>query len=228
MIRVVLALLLLTSLTVYADHRANILPDLLSSVVVVYGHPVVQGNILDDIFQSSIVARGSGFFYSDDIVVTSYHIVEDTSRIDIQAYQSNERIPASIVGFDREVDVAVLRIAKPVKSRPVKLVTPKHVSIGETVYVVGHPYSYDYTVTKGIISYIDRPSREYKGLEYIQYDAATNHGNSGGPLFNEDGKVIGIATAIISLEGGSNGIALAVDSETVLDVVEYILATEGE
>jgi len=132
-------------------------------------------------------------------------------------------IPAKVVGYSKAADIALLHIARPVEADPPPLQIVKHISVGEVVYSIGHPYGYDYTVTQGIISHVSR-TNDTGDISYIQYDAATNHGNSGGPLFNTDGQIIGIATAIISLGGGSDGIALAVDSETISKTILDILA----
>jgi serine protease Do len=163
------------------------------------------------------VAQGSGFFISGDgYIVTNNHVIDGAGDISV-TLDSGERVDAEVVGVDSRTDLALIKLKE---SRDVPYVefsdeTPR---VGDWVLAVGNPFGLGGTVTAGIISAHNRDigSGPY---DYLQVDAAVNRGNSGGPSFNLDGKVVGVNTAIFSPSGGNVGIAFAVPAPLVKQVV---------
>ena len=163
------------------------------------------------------MASGSGFFISPDgYLVTNNHVVEDAEDISI-TLENGDKLPASLIGADARTDVALLKV-KASHQFPYVKFSGKEPRVGDWVLAVGNPFGLGGTVTRGIISahHRDIGSGPY---DYLQIDAAVNHGNSGGPSFNLDGEVVGMNTAIFSPSGGSVGIAFAVPAALVKEVV---------
>ncbi len=160
---------------------------------------------------------GSGFIVdSAGIVVTNNHVIAEADEITV-ILTDGTRLKAEVVGKDTKTDLAVLKVtppaAKPLKS--VKFGDSDKLRLGEWVIAIGNPFSLGGSVTAGIVSARNRDINSGPYDNYIQTDAAINRGNSGGPLFNLDGDVIGVNTAIISPSGGSIGIGFAVPSKVV-------------
>ncbi|HWM30736.1 MAG TPA: Do family serine endopeptidase [Methyloceanibacter sp.] len=171
------------------------------------------------------LAQGSGFFISPDgFLVTNNHVVEDADDITV-TLGDNEKFSATMVGSDPRTDVALLKVTPNGKQFPYVEFSSKTPRVGDWVLAVGNPFGLGGTVTAGIISAHNRDigSGPY---DYLQIDAAVNRGNSGGPSFDLEGKVIGMNTAIFSPSGGNVGIAFAVPAGLVQDVVEQ-LKTHG-
>ncbi|WP_342149989.1 DegQ family serine endoprotease [Methylorubrum sp. SB2] len=167
---------------------------------------------------------GSGFIIdASGIVVTNNHVIGDAN--DIQVILSDGvKLKAEIVGKDPKLDLAVLRV-KPTAERPLKSVPfgdSDKMRPGDWVMAIGNPFGLGGSVSAGIVSARGRNIDSGPYDNYIQTDAAINKGNSGGPLFNMDGEVIGINTAILSPSGGSVGIGFAVPSGTASPVVEQL------
>src|SRR5476651_767385 len=165
---------------------------------------------------------GSGFIVdSAGIVITNNHVIADADEITV-ILTDGSRLKAEVVGKDTKTDLAVLRVkpAKPLKA--VKFGDSDKLRLGEWVIAIGNPFSLGGSVTAGIVSARNRDINSGPYDNYIQTDAAINRGNSGGPLFNLDGDVIGINTAIISPSGTSVGIGFAVPSKTATSVVEQL------
>jgi serine protease Do len=165
---------------------------------------------------------GSGFIVdSSGIVVTNNHVIADADEISI-IMNDGSKFKAEIVGVDKKTDLAVLKFkpTKPLVS--VKFGDSDKLRLGEWVIAIGNPFSLGGTVTAGIVSARNRDISQGPYDNYIQTDAAINRGNSGGPLFNLDGEVIGVNTLIISPTGGSIGIGFAVPSKTVAGVVDQL------
>jgi serine protease Do len=163
------------------------------------------------------MAQGSGFFISPDgFLVTNNHVVEEAEDISV-TLENGDKYPATLVGADARTDVALLKVKAP-KELPFVEFSEKDPRVGDWVLAVGNPFGLGGTVTAGIISAHNRDigSGPY---DYLQVDAAVNRGNSGGPSFNLDGKVVGMNTAIFSPSGGNVGIAFAVPSALVKEVV---------
>ena len=165
---------------------------------------------------------GSGFIVDvAGIVVTNNHVIADADEINV-IMNDGTKIKAELVGVDKKTDLAVLKF-KPVKPLvAVKFGDSDKLRLGEWVIAIGNPFSLGGTVTAGIVSARNRDINSGPYDSYIQTDAAINRGNSGGPLFNLDGEVIGVNTLIISPTGGSIGIGFAVPSKTVAGVVDSL------
>src|SRR3981189_68215 len=165
---------------------------------------------------------GSGFIVdTSGIVVTNNHVIADADEINV-IMNDGTKIKAELVGVDKKTDLAVLKF-KPVKPLvAVKFGDSDKLRLGEWVIAIGNPFSLGGTVTAGIVSARNRDINSGPYDSYIQTDAAINRGNSGGPLFNLDGEVIGVNTLIISPSGGSIGIGFAVPSKTVIGVVDSL------
>ena len=158
---------------------------------------------------------GSGFIIdAAGVVVTNNHVIAEADEITV-ILTDGTRLKAEVVGRDTKTDLAVLRVkpTKPLKA--VKFGDSDKVRLGEWVIAIGNPFSLGGSVTAGIVSARNRDINSGPYDNYIQTDAAINRGNSGGPLFNLDGDVIGVNTAIISPSGGSIGIGFAVPSKVV-------------
>ena len=165
---------------------------------------------------------GSGFIIDDaGIVVTNNHVIADADEITV-ILNDGTRIKAELIGKDQKVDLALLRIKSEKPLTAVKFGDSDKLRLGEWVVAIGNPFSLGGTVTAGIVSARNRDINSGPYDNYIQTDAAINRGNSGGPLFNLDGEVIGINTAIISPSGGSIGIGFAVPSKTALAVIDQL------
>ena len=165
---------------------------------------------------------GSGFVIDPSgIVITNNHVIADANDVTV-IFTDGQKLKAQIVGKDSKVDVAVLRVKpeKPLKS--VKFGDSEKMRVGDWVLAVGNPFGLGGTVTAGIVSAHHRNIESGPYDNYIQTDAAINKGNSGGPLFNMDGEVIGINTAILSPSGGSIGIGFATPAATVMPVIDQL------
>jgi serine protease Do len=165
---------------------------------------------------------GSGFVIDPTgIIITNNHVIADANDITV-IFTDGQKLKAEIIGKDSKVDVAVLRVKpeKPLKS--VKFGDSEKMRVGDWVLAVGNPFGLGGTVTAGIISAHHRNIESGPYDNYIQTDAAINKGNSGGPLFNMDGEVIGINTAILSPSGGSIGIGFATPAATVMPVIDQL------
>jgi serine protease Do len=166
---------------------------------------------------------GSGFIVDTaGIAVTNNHVIADADEINI-IMNDGTKIRAELVGVDKKTDLAVLKFKPPAKPLvAVKFGDSDKLRLGEWVIAIGNPFSLGGTVTAGIVSARNRDINTGPYDSYIQTDAAINRGNSGGPLFNLDGEVIGVNTLIISPTGGSIGIGFAVPSKTVVGVVDSL------
>jgi S1-C subfamily serine protease len=171
---------------------------------------------------------GSGFVIDKSgHVVTNYHVIEGASKVEV-SFSGNDEMPATVVGRDPSTDIAVLRI-KGAEGRaltPLDLGDSDAIKVGDAVVAIGNPFGLERTVTAGIVSALQREITAPNGFaidEVIQTDAAINHGNSGGPLVNADGAVIGVNSQIESESGGNVGIGFAVPINLVKDVVSQLL-----
>jgi serine protease Do len=165
---------------------------------------------------------GSGFVIDPSgIVITNNHVIEGANEVTV-IFTDGQKMKAEVIGKDEKVDVAVLRVksGKPLKA--VKFGDSEKMRVGDWVVAVGNPFGLGGTVTAGIISARHRNIDSGPYDNYFQTDAAINKGNSGGPLFNMTGEVIGINTAILSPSGGSIGIGFATPAATVLPVIDQL------
>ncbi|MFQ5624213.1 MAG: DegQ family serine endoprotease [Paracoccaceae bacterium] len=167
-------------------------------------------------------ALGSGFIISaDGYIVTNNHVIDKADEIVIELFDSGEELEAEIVGRDPKTDIALLKVTA---DKPLPFVSfgdSDGARVGDWVMAVGNPLGQGFSVSAGIISARNRTlSGAYD--DFIQTDAAINRGNSGGPLFNLAGEVIGVNTAILSPNGGSIGIGFSMASNVVASVVEQL------
>src|SRR5205809_5369895 len=165
---------------------------------------------------------GSGFIIDEaGVVVTNNHVIADADEINV-IMNDGTKIKAELVGVDKKTDIAVLKF-KPVKPLvAVKFGDSDKLRLGEWVIAIGNPFSLGGSVTAGIVSARNRDISQGPYDNYIQTDASINRGNSGGPLFNLEGEVVGVNTLIISPTGGSIGLGFAVPSKTVAGVVDQL------
>ncbi len=165
---------------------------------------------------------GSGFIIdSAGIVVTNNHVISEADEVTV-ILNDGARLKAEVIGKDQKTDIALLRVKTDRPLKAVKFGDSEKLRLGEWVIAIGNPFSLGGTVTAGIVSARNRDINSGPYDNYIQTDAAINRGNSGGPLFNLAGEVIGVNTAIISPSGGSIGIGFAVPSKTALPVIDQL------
>lgn len=170
-----------------------------------------------------VQSLGSGFVIDGEegIIITNNHVIEGADEITAN-FNDGSKLAAEVIGRDSKTDIAVLKV-KPVS--PLKAVSfgdSESLRVGEWVMAIGNPFGLGGTVTTGIVSARNRNINSGPYDNYIQTDASINRGNSGGPLFNRNGEVIGINTAIISPSGGSIGIGFAIPSETATKVIAQL------
>ncbi len=169
--------------------------------------------------------RGSGFIIdADGTIVTNSHVVKDGGIVTVTLDDGRE-LPARVIGRDDRTDIALLKVSSPTKLPFIQLGNSRDVKPGEWVVAMGNPFGLGGTVTAGIVSAISRDIGAGPYDQFIQIDAPINQGNSGGPLFTQDGKVIGMNTAILSPSGGSIGIGFAVPSDMIRTIAAQIQQT---
>ena len=172
-------------------------------------------------------ATGSGFVIDDDgHILTNAHVVEGAEDISVEIGDDGEQREAKLVGADPSSDVALLDVEEDDELTSLELGDSGAVSVGDPVVAIGNPFGLDRTVTSGIVSAKARQITAPNGFsisDVIQTDAAVNPGNSGGPLLDSAGRVIGINSQIASNSGSNDGVAFAVPIETARDVVDQLL-----
>lgn len=165
---------------------------------------------------------GSGFVIdASGIIITNNHVVGDANDI-LVIFTDGRKLKAKVLGKDAKVDVAVLKVESDKPLKTVKFGDSDKARVGDGVMAVGNPFGLGETVTAGILSARNRNIESGPYDDFLQTDASINKGNSGGPLFNLQGEVIGINTAILSPSGGSIGIGFATPSNTVMPVIEQL------
>lgn len=169
-----------------------------------------------------VTALGSGFVIdAEGYVVTNNHVIKDADEITV-ILSDNTSLPADVIGYDNKTDLALLKVKT---DQPLPSVTwgdSDDARVGDWVLAVGNPFGLGGSVTAGIISARARDINVGPFDDFLQTDAAINRGNSGGPMFNLDGEVIGVNTAIFSPTGGSVGIGFAVPSALAMPVIEQL------
>ncbi len=170
----------------------------------------------------TVEARGSGFIIdANGTIVTNNHVVRGATTVSI-TLDDGTVLPARVVGHDKASDLAVLKVHSPRKLPFINLGDSNAAQPGAWVIAVGNPFGLGGSVTAGIVSARGRDIGEGTYDSFIQTDAAINQGNSGGPLFTQDGKVVGVNSNIITPSGGSVGIGFAIPSNTVKNVVAQL------
>lgn len=172
--------------------------------------------------QRRVSSLGSGFIIDPSgLVVSNNHVIADADEVTV-ILNDGTNLKAEVIGRDTKTDLALLKVTSPKPLPFVKFGDSDKLRLGEWVIAIGNPFSFGGTVTAGIVSARNRDIQSGPYDNYIQTDASINRGNSGGPLFNLEGEVIGVNTAIISPTGGSIGIGFAVPSKTVVPVLEQL------
>jgi putative serine protease PepD len=229
-----------TTFAVLSDDSSTVVRD----VTVTDSEPTASGDELSvgAIYRSSVEgvveisasgtaqeAQGSGFVYDEEgHIVTNEHVVHGASDLTVRFSDGSTR-PAEVVGSDRSTDLAVLDVDAPeTLLEPLALGDSSKVEVGDGVLAMGSPFGLEGTITSGIVSALHRqveaPNR-FTINNTIQTDAAINHGNSGGPLLDGRGRVVGVNAQIESESGGSDGVGFAIPSNTVQSVVSQIVET---
>jgi S1-C subfamily serine protease len=172
---------------------------------------------------------GSGFVVDKDgYIVTNYHVIEGAREVEVN-FSGDDRVPARIVGSDPSTDLAVLKIGEQSRAlTPLPLGDSDVVHVGDAVVAIGNPFGLERSVTAGIVSALQRDLVAPNGYtidKVIQTDAPINQGNSGGPLLNTSGEVIGVNSQIETETGGNVGIGFAVPVNTVREVVSQLKAS---
>lgn len=166
---------------------------------------------------------GSGFVIdADGIIVTNNHVISDADEITVN-FSDGSKLKAELVGTDPKTDLAVLRVEPEVPLIAVSFGDSEKARIGDWVMAIGNPFGLGGSVSLGIVSAVERDISSGPYDNFIQTDAAINRGNSGGPLFNMNGEVVGINTAIISPSGGSIGIGFSIPSNLATGVIEQLI-----
>jgi serine protease Do len=179
-----------------------------------------RGKSVPDRMVSSL---GSGFIIDgkEGIIVTNNHVIDGAEEIQVNLHDGT-KLKAQLIGKDTKTDIALLKVKSPHKLEAVKFGSSNDIKVGDWVMAIGNPFGLGGSVTVGIISAKARNINSGPYDDYLQTDASINKGNSGGPLFNMDGEVVGVNTAIISPTGGSIGIGFSVPADTVQPVVQQL------
>jgi len=173
--------------------------------------------------------QGSGFVYDGDgHIVTNQHVVEGATSVSVK-FWNGKTYDAQVVGTDPSTDLAVLKVNAPASELfPLSLGDSSKLAVGDAVVAIGSPFGLEGTVTSGIVSALHREmtSPNHFAIDNsIQTDAAINHGNSGGPLLNAQGKVVGVNSQIESNSGGNEGVGFAIPSNTVSSIAAQLISS---
>jgi len=196
---------------------------------------VPKGSPFEDLFEDffnrrgqpvprKVSSLGSGFVIDgkEGLIVTNNHVIADADEIIINFHDGSKLKVDKVLGRDTKSDLALLKVTPAKPLADVKFGASDVLRVGDWVMAIGNPFGLGGTVTVGIISAKQRDINSGPYDDYLQTDAAINRGNSGGPLFNMEGEVVGVNTAIISPSGGSIGIGFAIPSGTVLRVIDQL------
>ncbi len=216
----------------YGDLAARLMPAVVNIATTqridgVGAPPRGRGDRSDDLFGdenlNEVSSLGSGFIVSaQGMIVTNNHVIDEADQIEV-VFQDGDRLRAEIVGRDPATDIAVLKVNA---NRPlpfVRFAGANSYRVGDLVIAIGNPFGLGGSVSAGIVSARNRNISAGRYDDFIQTDAAINRGNSGGPLFNMAGDVIGVNTAIVSPTGGSVGVGFAAPADLVSSVVSQII-----
>ena len=174
-------------------------------------------------------AQGSGWVYnSSGNIVTNEHVVDDASSISVR-FWNGKTYSASVVGTDKSTDLAVIKVDAPSSElHPLSVGNSADLQVGNGVVAIGSPFGLEETVTSGIVSALHRAIEAPNNFtinDSVQTDAAINHGNSGGPLLNSQGQVVGVNAQIRSDSGGNEGVGFAIPSNTVRSIATQLIST---
>jgi serine protease Do len=191
------------------------------------GDPVFDRFTGGQIRQVPAQSLGSGFvIHPAGYIITNEHVIDEATEVNVQ-FSNGDKLDATVIATDNEHDLAVLKVSPKKPLTAVALGASEDLMIGEPVYAIGNPFGYSGTMTRGIVSAVDRTleidaNKSYKGL--IQTDASINPGNSGGPLINAYGQVVGVNTAI---RADAHGIGFAIGISNMRDLLPAFLNPEA-
>jgi putative serine protease PepD len=174
-------------------------------------------------------AQGSGWVYnSNGDIITNEHVVDGANSISVR-FWNGKTYSASVVGTDKSTDLAVIKVDAPSSElHPLSIGDSADLQVGDGVVAIGSPFGLEETVTSGIVSALHRAIEAPNNFtinDSIQTDAAINHGNSGGPLLNSQGQVVGVNAQIRSDSGGNEGVGFAIPSNTVRSIATQLIST---
>jgi S1-C subfamily serine protease len=220
-----------------SSSRADLAPEAIyrtdaPSVVVITDTQTqtVPGSFFLPPSKEQVGSLGSGFVIDKQgDIATNEHVVQGAQSIRV-GFSNGASYPATIVGTDPSTDVAVVRVKAPTSAlRPLTFDDSSKLQVGDPTYAIGNPFGLDRTMTAGIVSAVDRDIESPNGLTIpnaIQTDAPINHGNSGGPLLDRDGRVVGIAAQIQGGTVNANvGVGFAIPSDTARSVIQQLLSS---
>lgn len=212
---ITLILLLLTTLSFQAQDLAALYEKVNPAVVVILTEEKEMVNVGNTTKAVTSSGLGSGFLISDKQIITAAHVVQVAEKLVVQFYDG-EKIPANVISSYSTADIALIELLWPRKNAvTVKLGDSDQAKIGSKVFIVGAPFGLGHSFSSGYVSGFKRNLQDknpFTKSEYIQTDAAINTGNSGGPMFNTNGEVIGIVSNILTKSGGFEGIGFATTS----------------
>jgi serine protease Do len=192
------------------------------SVVTIYTAEDVNTGSGDPLTFTSNMGLGSGVLVRDNYILTAAHVVANAKAIMVEFFDG-EKIPAVTYRISKTADVAVIKLeSAPSNAKQAVIGSSDDVRIGEEIFVIGAPMGLTYSLSRGIISgrHSEKsPISDHKILEFFQTDASINTGNSGGPMYNSKGEVIGIVSSILSRSGGFEGIGFAATSQVAKDLL---------
>jgi serine protease Do len=208
---------LFTINSIFGQKLSDLFEQVKTSVVVIHVLSKMNTGVGNPYQQTDIGGLGSGMLVSEDgYILTAAHVVNNAAEIMVQFYDG-QQIPARITQLANQADVALIKLQSPPKNPNVaRIGESDSVKVGDQVFVIGAPMGLEYSLSAGIISArhsMNKMTKDFVEAEFFQTDAAINTGNSGGPLFNMKGEVIGVASAILSRSGGFEGIGFAATTE---------------
>jgi len=218
--------LILMACSAFSQNLADLFEQNKESVVTIYVSESVSAGTGDPRTFTANQGLGSGVLINDNIILTASHVVANADAIMVQFYDG-ESIQAKTTRISRIADVAIITLNKPPANPHIASIgNSDEVRIGDEVFVIGAPMGLPYSLSRGVISgkHAEHElSNDGKSLEFFQTDASINTGNSGGPMFNYKGEVIGIVSSILTRSGGFEGIGFAATS----DVARQLLTNRG-
>ena len=209
-----------------SENSRNSLQDIFPEEFFRYFGPFPEFEEEDRPSSKSPSSLGSGFIISaEGHIVTNYHVVENAEKITV-TLSNKKKLDAKLIGFDDRTDLAVLKVESKTALSFVKFGNSDESRVGDFIIAIGNPFGFGGTVTSGIISAQARDLNTSSGNiidNFIQTDASINRGNSGGPMFNMKGEVIGINCIIISSTGGNIGLGFAVPANTAKSIIDQLI-----
>ena len=220
--RLIVLFLLLTHLPIIGQDLSKIYQEVVDGVVMIETreNEIIAQN--GQRMQVSVSGLGTGFLVEDNLIITAAHVVQTAESVSVR-FHNNEAIPAEVISNYKNADVSLLRLKwAPKQAKILKLGDSDKMKVGDRVFIVGSPLGLSYSFSSGYISGREESRKMSNSLikaEYFQTDAAINQGNSGGPMFNMKGEVIGIVSHILTQSGGFEGIGFAATSNVAKELL---------